>query len=41
MREEFFQMKCCSMKRKDLERHFQKMSKKDYMIGGVDNPNLK
>ena len=34
-------MKCCSMKRKDLEKRFQQMSKRYYMIGGVDDPNLK
>ena len=41
MPKEFFRIKHFSMKRKDLERHFQKMSKRYYMSGRVDDPNLK
>ncbi|XP_060964790.1 uncharacterized protein LOC133033738 [Cannabis sativa] len=40
-RGEFFKMKCCSMKKEDLELHFQRMTKRFYLIGGVDDPNLK
>ncbi|KAM6599780.1 hypothetical protein CsatA_019389 [Cannabis sativa] len=40
-RAEFFKMKCCSMKKEDLELHFQRMTKRFYLIGGVDDPNLK
>lgn len=40
-REEFFQMKCCSFKRKDLERHYSNMSSRFYVINGLDDPNFK
>ncbi|KAL5575994.1 hypothetical protein UlMin_017693 [Ulmus minor] len=32
---------CCSMQRKDLEKHYREMTKRFYLIGGVDDPNLK
>ncbi|KAL5548784.1 hypothetical protein UlMin_004015 [Ulmus minor] len=41
LRAEFFKMKCCSMQRKDLEKHYREMTKRFYLIGGVDDPNLK
>ena len=41
IREEFFQLKCCSFKRKDLEKHFQKAAEQYYQIGGPDDVNLK
>ena len=28
IRQEFFEMRCCSLKIKDLDRHFQRMNKK-------------
>ena len=34
-------MKCCYMQKKDLEKHFQQMTKCFYLIGGVDGPNFK
>lgn len=40
-REEYFQMKCCSYFPKDLDKHFQQMSKRFYLIGGIDDTNLK
>ncbi|GMN28523.1 hypothetical protein TIFTF001_041183 [Ficus carica] len=40
-RSEYFKMKCCSMKKEDLEVHFQKMSRRFYLIGGINDPNLK
>ncbi|GMN56938.1 hypothetical protein TIFTF001_026049 [Ficus carica] len=40
-RSEFFKMQCCSMDKSDLEVHFQKMSKRFYLIGGINDPNLK
>ncbi|GMN28397.1 hypothetical protein TIFTF001_047885, partial [Ficus carica] len=40
-RSEFFKMQCCSMDKADLEVHFQKMSKRFYLIGGINDPNLK
>ncbi|KAL5577277.1 hypothetical protein UlMin_018976 [Ulmus minor] len=41
LRAEFFKMKCCSMQRKDLEKLYREMTKRFYLIGGVDDPNLK
>ncbi|RDX68592.1 hypothetical protein CR513_52401, partial [Mucuna pruriens] len=32
LRQEFFEMRCCSLKIKDLERHFQRMSKRFYLL---------
>ncbi|KAM7510453.1 hypothetical protein LguiB_009328 [Lonicera macranthoides] len=40
-KEEFLGMKCCSLKDKDLERHYDRMSKRFYLIGGIDDANLK
>ncbi|KAL0386398.1 UNVERIFIED_CONTAM: polyprotein [Sesamum latifolium] len=34
-------MKCCSLKRKDLDFHFKRMSEKFYMLNGLNDPNLK
>ncbi|KAL5548138.1 hypothetical protein UlMin_003369 [Ulmus minor] len=41
LRAEFFKMKCCFMQWKDLEKHYREMTKRFYLIGGVDDPNLK
>ncbi|KAK9705313.1 hypothetical protein RND81_07G047500 [Saponaria officinalis] len=40
-REEFLSMKCCSFMRKDLERHYERMSKRFDALGGMDDVNLK
>lgn len=40
-REEYLSMKCCSYKRKDLGRHYNGISKRFYLLGGIDDPNLK
>lgn len=40
-REEFFIMKCCSYKRKDLEKHYNNMSKRFYLLKEMNDPNLK
>lgn len=40
-RYEFFKVKCCSYQHKDLERHYQKMSKKFHILHGIDDPSLK
>ncbi|KAL5564654.1 hypothetical protein UlMin_027818 [Ulmus minor] len=40
-RAEFFKMKCYSMQQKDLEKHYREMTERFYLIGGVDDPNLK
>ena len=34
-------MKCCSLKIRDLDVHFQNMSKHFYQLGGTMNPDLK
>ncbi|KAL5733956.1 hypothetical protein ACOSP7_031817 [Xanthoceras sorbifolium] len=34
-------MKCCSLKRKDLNFHFKKMSHKYYMFNGLDDETLR
>ncbi|QHO48460.1 polyprotein [Arachis hypogaea] len=34
-------MKCCSLNRKDLEKHYKKMAAKYYPLGGNNNPSLK
>ncbi|KAL0445483.1 UNVERIFIED_CONTAM: polyprotein [Sesamum latifolium] len=39
--QEYFAMKCCSLKRKDLDFHFKQMSEKFYMLNGLNDPNLK
>ncbi|CAL9217700.1 unnamed protein product, partial [Arabidopsis halleri] len=40
-REEYLSMKCCSFKRKDLEKHYERMSKRFYALNGIDDVNLK
>ena len=40
-REEYLQMKCCSYLPKDIEKHYDRMSKWFYAIGGIDDVNLK
>ncbi|GAA0158392.1 hypothetical protein LIER_15436 [Lithospermum erythrorhizon] len=40
-REEYLAMKCCSFKRKDLGKHYERMSKTFYALGGIDDVNLK
>ncbi|KAL0420823.1 UNVERIFIED_CONTAM: polyprotein [Sesamum latifolium] len=39
--QEYFTMKCCSLKRKDLDFYFKRMSEKFYMLNGLNDPNLK
>ena len=38
---EFFERKCCSLQKKDLNAHYQKMSPLFYMLNGIVEPNLK
>ena len=40
-REEFLLMKCCSIERKDLEKHFDRMSRRYYSFNGMDDVNAK
>ncbi|KAM7509736.1 hypothetical protein LguiB_008611 [Lonicera macranthoides] len=41
MREEILNMKCCSLDLKDLEKHYDRLSKRFYVLGGIDDTNLK
>ena len=40
-REEFLLMKCCLFERKDLEKHFDRMSRRYYSFNGMDDVNTK
>ncbi|KAL2474910.1 Uncharacterized protein Adt_35646 [Abeliophyllum distichum] len=40
-REEFFKLKCCSYNPKDLNKHFENVVRCFYLIGGMDDPNIK
>ncbi|XP_022880271.1 uncharacterized protein LOC111397527 [Olea europaea var. sylvestris] len=40
-REEFFKLKCCSYNPKDLDKHFHNASRRYYLIGGMDDTNIK
>ncbi|KAL6000791.1 hypothetical protein ACLOJK_006517, partial [Asimina triloba] len=40
-RDEYLKMKCCSFSRKDLEKHYANMSSRYYLLGGLDDTNLK
>ena len=40
-REEFLLTKCCSFERKDLEKHFDRMSRRYYSFNGTDDVNAK
>ncbi|RDX83587.1 hypothetical protein CR513_35476, partial [Mucuna pruriens] len=41
VRQEYFEMRCCSIRMKDLDRHFQRMSQRFYMLNGPNDPSLK
>ncbi|RDX66824.1 hypothetical protein CR513_54368, partial [Mucuna pruriens] len=41
VRQEYFEMKCCSIKIEDLYKHFQRMSQRFYMLNGLNDPSLK
>ncbi|CAI8609583.1 unnamed protein product [Vicia faba] len=40
-RQEFFEMKCCSLKTKDLDKHYHRMSQRFYLLNGYNDPSLK
>ena len=40
-REDYLQMKCCSFKQYDLEKHYDKMTKLYYELEAIDDVNLK
>ncbi|KAI5400362.1 hypothetical protein KIW84_065304 [Lathyrus oleraceus] len=39
-RQEFFEMKCCSLKTKDLDRHYHRMAQRYYVLNGYNDPSL-
>ncbi|XP_043687616.1 uncharacterized protein LOC122638833 [Telopea speciosissima] len=41
VREEYFQMKCYSFLNLDLEKHFTRMMDRFYILGGLDDVNMK
>ncbi|QCD96106.1 hypothetical protein DEO72_LG6g808 [Vigna unguiculata] len=41
IRQEFFEMKCCSLSMKDLDRHFKRMIQRFYLLNGGNDPSLK
>ena len=41
IKQEFFEMRCCSLKIKDLDRHFQRMNQRFYLLNGLNDPSLK
>ena len=40
-RQEFFDMRCCSLQKKDIEFHYQKMSGRYHILGGINDQSLK
>ena len=41
IRKEYFDMKCCCLKKPDLERHFKRMAQRFYQLNGYNDPSLK
>ncbi|CAH2060276.1 unnamed protein product [Thlaspi arvense] len=41
LQEEFFSAKCCSLKKKDLAKHFERQTRRYYALNGLNNPSLK
>ncbi|KAG5091353.1 hypothetical protein JHK82_050131 [Glycine max] len=41
IKQEFFEMRCCSLKIKDLDRHFKRMNQRFYLLNGLNDPSLK
>ncbi|CAK8541671.1 unnamed protein product [Lathyrus sativus] len=40
-RQELFEMKCCSLKTKDLDKHYHRMAQRYYVFNGYNDPSLK
>ncbi|KAK0574989.1 hypothetical protein LWI29_032165 [Acer saccharum] len=40
-RQEFFDIRCCSLKRKDIMFHYKRMSQRYYTLGGINDHSLK
>ncbi|ESQ44802.1 hypothetical protein EUTSA_v10003417mg, partial [Eutrema salsugineum] len=41
LQEEFFTAKCCSLKKRDLAKHFERQTRRYYALNGLNNPSLK
>ncbi|XP_057994942.1 uncharacterized protein LOC131175254 [Hevea brasiliensis] len=41
LRQEFFDMRCCSLKRSDIEKHYQRMTQRYYLLNGYNDVNLR
>ncbi|KAG2311584.1 hypothetical protein Bca4012_026044 [Brassica carinata] len=41
VQEEFFSAKCCSLKKKDLAKHFERQTRRYYALNGLNNTSLK
>ena len=41
IRQEFFETRCCSLKIKYLDRHFQRMNQRFYLLNGLNDSSLK
>jgi len=41
IKQEFFEMRCYSLKIKYLDRHFQRMNRRFYLLNGLNDPSLK
>ena len=39
-RQEFFEMRCCSLKREDLERHYRRMASRYHSFNGAQDERL-
>ena len=41
LQEEFFTAKCCSLRKRDLAKHFERQTRRYYALNGLNNPSLK
>ncbi|KAK1556952.1 hypothetical protein Q3G72_015133 [Acer saccharum] len=40
-KQEYFEMRCCSLKQKDIQFHYSRMSGRYHILGGINDPSLK
>ncbi|CAH8272264.1 unnamed protein product [Arabidopsis lyrata] len=41
LQEEFYTARCCSLKKRDLAKHFERQTRRYYALNGLNNPSLK
>ena len=41
LQEELFSAKCCSLRKRDLGKHFERQTRRYYALNGLNNPSLK